>query len=116
MEPSPSPAAAPTRRQRWMKIALRSLAVLGICLAIESLLPVPWQPSTYACIGMLRVYQKVGSPAAGAIGIRCRYQPTCSHYAEDAISHHGTLPGIAKSMGRLWRCSPWGGSGYDPAF
>src|SRR5438477_7616891 len=117
MEPSPAPATAPPpRRRRWKRIALRSVLALAIYLAFESLLPPTWQPSARACAAAIHVYQKIGSPAVGALGIHCRYQPTCSHYAADAIAHYGTLSGIARSFGRLWRCSPWGGSGYDPAF
>lgn len=116
MEPSPSPTPPPSRRRRWGRIALRSIAVLAIGLALESFLPPAWQPSARACGAAIRVYQRIGSPAVGALGIRCRYEPTCSHYAGDAIAHYGTLPGLARTIGRLWRCSPWGGSGYDPAF
>jgi putative membrane protein insertion efficiency factor len=121
MEPSPSPPPSPSplpppRRRPWGRIVLRSIAALTIYLALESLLPPAWQPSARASAGLLRLYQKVGSPAVGALGIRCRYEPSCSHYAGDAISHYGTLAGIVKTIGRLWRCSPWGGGGYDPAF
>ena len=45
----------------------------------------------------------------------CRYDPTCSHYAQDAIERHGVLRGGWMSIGRLARCNPWGGQGYDPA-
>ena len=114
MEPCP-PAPAEAPRRRRARILLRALAGFAIYLALESLLPPAWQPSARACVGAIHVYQKIGSPAAGALGIRCRYQPTCSHYAEDAITHYGTLPGILRTLGRLWRCSPWGGAGYDPA-
>ncbi|HUR38048.1 MAG TPA: membrane protein insertion efficiency factor YidD, partial [Planctomycetota bacterium] len=48
-------------------------------------------------------------------GVQCRYVPSCSHYAEDAIAHYGAVSGGLRAFGRLWRCSPWGGSGYDPA-
>jgi len=47
--------------------------------------------------------------------VSCRYTPTCSRYAAAALSHYGTLEGVARTAGRLWRCSPWGGTGYDPA-
>ncbi|HXX92639.1 MAG TPA: membrane protein insertion efficiency factor YidD [Planctomycetota bacterium] len=114
MEPPPPPS--PPRRRNWGRIVLRSIAALAIYLALESLIPPLYQPSTRACLGMIGLYQRFGSPAVGALGVRCRYEPSCSHYAADAIAHFGTLPGIAKALGRLWRCSPWGGGGYDPAF
>ncbi len=45
---------------------------------------------------------------------RCRYWPTCSRYAHDAISIHGAGRGLILTVRRLAHCHPWGGSGYDP--
>jgi len=45
---------------------------------------------------------------------RCRYSPTCSEYALEAVHHHGVLSGARLALGRVLRCHPWGGSGYDP--
>jgi putative membrane protein insertion efficiency factor len=59
----------------------------------------------------IRFYQKLISPM---IGPNCRYQPTCSHYAVDAISEWGVLKGSWLAMKRISRCHPWGGSGFDP--
>ena len=49
-------------------------------------------------------------------GIRpaCRFAPTCSHYAYDAIDIHGTLKGTAKAAWRILRCNPLNDGGYDP--
>lgn len=44
----------------------------------------------------------------------CRYTPTCSQYAMDAIRIHGPLRGSWLAIKRICRCHPWGGSGYDP--
>ncbi len=44
----------------------------------------------------------------------CRYQPTCSNYAMDALRVHGAVKGSALTVWRLCRCNPWGGMGYDP--
>ena len=44
----------------------------------------------------------------------CRYQPTCSHYAMDALRKHGSIKGSWLAVRRICRCAPWGGSGYDP--
>jgi putative membrane protein insertion efficiency factor len=44
----------------------------------------------------------------------CRFLPTCSDYALEAIHKHGAGRGLALSLRRLARCHPWGGSGYDP--
>ena len=62
-------------------------------------------------IRLLAAYQRVLSPyMPGA----CRYEPTCSHYAQEAIEHHGLLRGSWLATKRLLRCQPWGGRGYDP--
>lgn len=44
----------------------------------------------------------------------CRYQPTCSHYAEEAFHKHGFFKGVRLTVKRLARCNPFGGRGYDP--
>ena len=45
---------------------------------------------------------------------RCRYKPTCSQYAIEAVKKHGVLKGVWLATKRILRCHPWGGSGYDP--
>lgn len=59
----------------------------------------------------IRFYQLTISPL---LPPTCRYSPTCSQYAVEAIQKHGILKGIWLSMRRIGRCHPWGGSGYDP--
>lgn len=44
----------------------------------------------------------------------CRYTPTCSQYAIEALQKHGALKGSWLAIKRICRCNPWGGSGYDP--
>ncbi len=44
----------------------------------------------------------------------CRFQPTCSEYALDAISKKGVVKGVFLTLWRLFRCNPFGGGGYDP--
>jgi putative membrane protein insertion efficiency factor len=44
----------------------------------------------------------------------CRYTPTCSEYAAEAIKKHGIIKGWKLAAKRIGRCHPWGGSGYDP--
>jgi len=57
------------------------------------------------------VYQHVISPA---IPRRCKYEPTCSRYAVEAISRYGILRGLVLAGWRLLRCNPWSHGGYDP--
>ena len=46
---------------------------------------------------------------------QCRFHPTCSQYAIDAITRYGAMRGSWKALKRIARCHPWGGEGYDPA-
>lgn len=65
----------------------------------------------------VRLYRAVLSPAKtvlfGPLG-RCRYTPTCSAYALEAIRGHGALAGAGLALRRICRCHPWGGGGHDP--
>lgn len=51
---------------------------------------------------------------APLVGPRCRFQPTCSAFALEALQRHGPWRGTRIALRRLARCHPWGGSGYDP--
>ena len=62
-------------------------------------------------LGAIRAYQLAVSPYWPG---RCRHQPTCSAYAQEAITKHGVGKGIRLALGRLGRCHPFGTSGYDP--
>ena len=62
-------------------------------------------------IGLIRFYQKFISPLTPPA---CRYTPTCSQYAIEAIRKYGVLKGCWLAAKRISRCHPWGGSGYDP--
>ena len=65
----------------------------------------------------VRVYQLTISPAQtflfGATG-GCRYTPSCSAYAVDALREHGAVSGTVLAAKRICRCHPWGGCGHDP--
>lgn len=68
-------------------------------------------PITWFFLKLIRFYQLFISPL---IGSNCRYSPTCSAYATQALKTHGLLKGGWLSLKRILRCHPWGGSGYDP--
>ncbi len=64
-----------------------------------------------ALIGLVRVYQAVLSPHIPAA---CRFEPTCSQYAVEALQRHGAWRGLWLTTARLLRCRPFGGGGDDP--
>ncbi|HUG02756.1 MAG TPA: membrane protein insertion efficiency factor YidD [Longimicrobiales bacterium] len=62
-------------------------------------------------VAVIRAYQRALSPL---LPPACRFQPTCSEYAREAIERHGALRGGWLSLLRIGRCQPFGGSGHDP--
>jgi hypothetical protein len=60
---------------------------------------------------LVRAYQLLPGPFARG---NCRFQPTCSAYAAEAIERHGAWRGLLLTLRRLGRCHPLGASGYDP--
>lgn len=62
-------------------------------------------------LGMIRFYRKGISPFTPPA---CRYTPTCSAYALEAVEEHGVVRGSWLALRRILRCHPWGGWGYDP--
>jgi putative membrane protein insertion efficiency factor len=65
----------------------------------------------YVLMGMLKLYQWTISPMLGPV---CRFYPSCSHYAYQAIATHGSLKGCYLTARRLLRCHPWNPGGFDP--
>jgi putative membrane protein insertion efficiency factor len=62
-------------------------------------------------IAPIRLYQRFLSPL---LPPSCRFTPTCSHYAVEALARHGPLKGGWLAVRRIGRCHPWGPTGYDP--
>lgn len=62
-------------------------------------------------IFLIRIYQYLLSPL---LPKSCRFQPTCSTYAIQALKVHGLFKGSGLAIHRIFRCHPWGKSGYDP--
>lgn len=67
-------------------------------------------PAARPLLGMIRLYQhaRAGRPSP------CRFVPSCSTYAVEALQEHGAIKGSWLAVRRLGRCHPWGGQGYDP--
>ncbi len=65
----------------------------------------------YVLIGLLRAYRFAISPLYGQV---CRYHPSCSAYALEAVTVHGSIRGTWLAVRRVARCNPWARGGYDP--
>jgi len=70
-----------------------------------------WQILSIPFILLIKFYQYVISPA---LGPKCRFTPTCSHYAADALKKYGLFKGMYLAIIRISKCRPGGGHGYDP--
>ncbi|MDD5527923.1 MAG: membrane protein insertion efficiency factor YidD [Patescibacteria group bacterium] len=75
--------------------------------------------SSLFAINLIRLYQRTLSFDHGVLKIfapygRCRFHPTCSQYAIDAIDKYGLFKGLFKTCWRILRCNPWNKGGYDP--
>ena len=70
-----------------------------------------YDPLRLLLIGLLRLYRLAISPLYGQV---CRYHPTCSQYALEAVTRHGSIRGSWLAVRRLARCHPWASGGYDP--
>jgi putative membrane protein insertion efficiency factor len=64
-----------------------------------------------AALALIGFYRRAISPM---LPPSCRFQPSCSEYAYEAIEKYGILRGGRLAIWRILRCNPWGGSGYDP--
>lgn len=71
-------------------------------------------PPARLLIAALRGYQAWLSPLFAALGARCRFEPSCSQYALEAVQARGPLRGLALALWRLLRCNPFHAGGYDP--
>jgi uncharacterized protein len=84
---------------------------MKIARIIAALLSIPRR----AALATIRFYQFILSPMIIAMfGRACRFEPSCSEYAAEAISNHGVISGGAMAIVRFARCNPFGGHGHDP--
>ena len=101
-----------TRRRRiFLGAALGAALLLGLDLARAP----EDQLSARGLLLAIDLYQATLSPLMPAVGVHCRFEPSCSHYAEGAIERYGALVGSGKTVWRLLRCGPWTEEGtVDP--
>ena len=63
---------------------------------------------------LIKIYKKFFSPVFKAMGVECKFYPTCSEYMKQAIEKYGPIKGIFKGTKRFFRCNPFSKGGYDP--
>ena len=71
----------------------------------------PASPLVRALVGAIEGYRLMLSPLLGG---QCRFEPSCSHYAQQALIRHGARRGLGLALRRLLRCHPFTPAGYDP--
>jgi uncharacterized protein len=117
-DPARNPATAATvgrERRRRLRRAAAPLLLVAALLAIDLARPPAQQVSARLLLGGIHLYQATLSPRMAALGVQCRFRPTCSHYAEGAIARYGALSGSLRAAWRIVRCGPWTPFGtYDP--
>ncbi len=103
---------APQPRPRWGRRILLAAALL---LTLDLTRVPQKQLSAHALLGAIHLYQRTLSPLMPAMGVRCRFTPSCSHYGEAAIARYGAFGGTLRTAWRLLRCGPWTPQGtVDP--
>lgn len=85
---------------------------LGFTQEKKGMVAVPRRLASWLMIHLVLFYRVTLSRLLGG---QCRYYPTCSQYALDAIAKYGPWRGGWRALKRIGRCHPWGGKGYDPA-
>lgn len=88
------------------RAAIAALVLLAV-LALDLSRPASAQVSARVLVGAIDAYQATFSIVNRKAGVRCRFRPTCSHYAEGAIRRYGALAGTGRALWRVLRCGPW---------
>lgn len=71
-------------------------------------------PVVKGAFGVYRLFISPGLHLLAGPGFGCRFEPTCSKYAQEAIHFHGFVRGVLLALGRIFRCHPFARGGYDP--
>lgn len=97
-----------TAAERAMSRGIRMVALLFLVAVLWDFARLAEdQASARVLIAGIHLYQETVSSQLPQLGIRCRFIPTCSHYAEEVIRRHGALQGSWRAVKRLLRCGPW---------
>lgn len=99
------PIGTPRRR---LLAGIGLAAILGVSADLARLPEA--QLSARAMLAVIDLYQ---ATLSGRSGLRCRFEPSCSHYGEAVIRRHGALVGGAKAAWRILRCGPWTPAGTE---
>jgi len=109
---APEAGAGALRRASFLAPVLAAL--LGFCVG-DSLRPPADQACARAAMASIDVYRATISPALAKSGlVRCKFEPSCSAYAREAIRRYGSPRGFTLAAARLLRCHPWARGGPDP--
>ncbi|MCB1035144.1 MAG: membrane protein insertion efficiency factor YidD [Acidobacteria bacterium] len=107
---APEAEKPPTPSRRRCGLSPRTWAVVSILfvlLAVDVSRPPAAQLSAAVLLWSIDLYQATASPLLAAGGAKCRFEPSCSHYGEEAIRKYGTLKGVGLTARRILRCGPW---------
>ena len=94
-------------RRRGARAALAASGLVVLLLALDVLRPAEQQLGTRLAVAAIHLYQHAVSPSLARLGVRCRFQPTCSVYAEGVLRKRGWLAGGWLAVKRVARCGPW---------
>ena len=94
----------PGSRRLWLVVLL---AVSSFAFGFDLGRAPERQWTARGLLGAIDAYQATISPRLGNLGVRCRFEPTCSHYGEESIRRHGALLGVSRAVRRVARCGPW---------
>ncbi len=107
-----SSSAAPQRPGRRLAVAAAVVVALAVA---DGLRPPDRQVAARIALGGIDLYQATLSERLPAVGVSCRFEPTCSRYTEAAIREDGAWWGALRGLGRILRCGPWTEAGTaDP--